>query len=177
MTGTHYIQVNDNNYAQCKDVGVPLKKSYETLYCPVTSNGKLQAGGDSTIDIADYNDFKTFAEWNFEVDRKLNSENNYSYNDYLEHDYAPLFVDKSIIKQNQKIGSIKYVSDNIKLYNYKDIILSGSVLVFEDDTWKRIWQTNARPVKNNNKYLYNIVTENHTIEINNILFRDFEELD
>ena len=176
MTGSHYIYENKNNLIACKDIGLLIGKSYEELYCPITSNGKLQLlGVNNTIDVADYNDGKTFSEWNYITDNDLNRSMNYTKSDYEEHNYAPLFVDKDITEK-ECLGSIKYLStDNIKLYDYNGIIVSGNVLVIENGLWKRIWQTNAKHVENNYKYLYNIVTDNHNIKYKNILFKDFEE--
>jgi len=177
MTGSHYIYENKNNLIVCKDIGLLIGKSYEALYCPITSNGKLQLlGVNNTIDVADYNDGKTFSEWNYITDNDLNGRMNYTKSDYEVHNYAPLFVDKDITEK-ECLGSIKYLStDNIKLYDYNGIIVSGNVLVIENGLWKRIWQTHAKHVKNNYKYLYNIVTDNHTIKYKNILFKDFEEI-
>ena len=178
MTGSHYIYENKNNLTACKDIGVYVSKSYEELYCPITSSGKLQLlGKDNTIiNVADYNDAKTFAEWNYITDKKLNGSMNYTESEYKEEDYAPLFADKDITEK-ECLGSIKYLStDNIKLFDYNGIIVSGNVLVCENGLWKRIWQTNATQVENNYKYLYNIVVnDNHNIEYKNILFKDFEE--
>ena len=177
MTGSHYIYENKNNLIACRDIGLSIGQSYERLYCPVTSNGKLQLSGNNnnTIDTADYNDGKTFSEWNYITDKKLNESMNYTESDYKVHNYAPLFVDKDITEK-ECLGSIKYLSTNdIKLFDYNGIIVSGNVLVIENGLWKRIWQTNAKRVENNYKYLYNIVTDNHNIEYKNILFKDFEE--
>jgi len=164
----------------CKDIGVLKGKFEEELYCPITSNGKLNVTGSKkeSLSIADYNDSKSFTDWNFETDIKLNKKENYEYSKYKEHNYPPLFADKDITKDIKNIGIVKHIStDDIKLYDYKGIIVSGNVLVQEQGTWQRVWQTNAIPVKNNYKMLYNVITDDHNMNINNMNFKDFEELD
>ena len=180
MTGTHYVYDESGLLKACKDIGVLKGTFEEKLYCPITSNGKLNVVGSKkeSLSIADYNDSKSFTDWNFETDIKLNKKENYEYSKYKEHNYPPLFADKDITKDIKNIGIVKHIStDDIKLYDYKGIIVSGNVLVQEQGTWLRVWQTNAIHEKNNYKMLYNVITDDHNMNINNMNFKDFEELD
>ena len=116
MTGSHYIYENKNNLTACKDIGVYVSKSYEELYCPITSSGKLQLlGKDNTIiNVADYNDAKTFAEWNYITDKKLNGSMNYTESEYKEEDATQ-------VENNYKYLYNIVVNDNHNI-EYKNIL-------------------------------------------------------
>jgi len=180
MTGSHYIY-DKGEYIKCKDIGIAESINMEELYCPITSSGDIICVNESTsetIILADYNDSKSYSEWNYETDKKLGNKYLKTREDYLEHNYPALFATDKIFNNENNIGELIYKNHpEVKLYDYKGSIMSGNVLVYED-TWKRIWQTNAKHVDGKNyKYLYNVLTKNHSIKINGTIYKDYEELD
>jgi hypothetical protein len=64
---------------------------------------------------------------------------------------------------------IKMKMDDIKLFNYKNIIVSGSTPVYENNKWIRVYESKYKSeykVKNKNKYIYHLGTDKLKI-INN----------
>ena len=83
-----------------------------------------------------------------------------------------------LINDNAIIGAMIFDAQNIELYHYNSIIVSGSHLVFENEKWIRVEDSkNAKKIKNHNiTKIYCLNTLNNTIDINGILFRDYIEL-
>ena len=73
------------------------------------------------------------------------------------------------------IGGFINDDPNINWYDYNSVNVSGNTLVYEDNRWIRVY--NSRIAKlNPNKYkLYNLITKDNILSINNIKFRDFME--
>ena len=66
------------------------------------------------------------------------------------------------------------------IYTYKGITVTGSHLVYENGIWKRVSEaTHSKkiPKPKNINNVYCLITENHYISSNNILFSDFEEME
>jgi len=169
MTGKHHV-LDNGTFKMCQDLVKPTMTDHRKLYCPITSDGRLYS---KDIVLADYNDSKEYYEWHHDYDKRLN--NLYTVEEYKSHNYPPLFADSDILKQ-PNVGTLKHkYTNNIKMYNYNGMILSGTVRVYSNGKLQRVWQTSAKPVKYNLDYLYNIVTKNHMIEFNNVIFEDFEE--
>ena len=178
MSGTHFV-FHNKEYLACKDISNAETIDIKDLYCPVTSSGDIMCVNESTsetIIVADYNDSKSFSEWNYETDKKLGNKYLKIKEDYNYHNYPALFASNKILDSEDNVGELVYKNHpEVKLYNYNGIIVSGNVLV-KEDSWKRIWQTNAKLVDNTDyEYLYNVLKRNHIIKINNIIFKDYEE--
>jgi hypothetical protein len=74
-------------------------------------------------------------------------------------------------------GIMKFDTNNVQMYNYKNIIVSGYHPVLENGKWIRIHNSdNSVPIEYNNKYIYCISTSTNVININNIIFSDYFEL-
>tara|TARA_B100000575_G_C23143394_1_gene666289 strand:+ start:10656 stop:12161 length:1506 start_codon:yes stop_codon:yes gene_type:complete len=79
------------------------------------------------------------------------------------------------IKNNTIVGKL-YVKPHIaRTYNYNGIIVSGSHLVFEDDKWVRVEDSKNGIIESKYTELYCLITDNNTIYINGIKFRDYQE--
>jgi len=64
---------------------------------------------------------------------------------------------------------------NVDVYKYRGVIVSGSHLVFHEGKWERVCDTNES-IKLNRPYaLYCLITSSNLININNIMFRDYQE--
>ena len=74
-------------------------------------------------------------------------------------------------------GILEFDSDNVEMYNYHSIIVSGEHLVKEDGKWVRV--KNSRDGERLSFYLndriYCLITETSEIVINNIRFADYNE--
>jgi hypothetical protein len=77
---------------------------------------------------------------------------------------------------NKIMGVIKSVAPKV-LYKYDDVIVSGSHLVYENYNWIKVEDSVNKIAINNHEYsmVYNLVTHNNQIKINNTLFRDYSE--
>ena len=79
------------------------------------------------------------------------------------------------IKDNTVLGKIYIKNRDYELYEYKGIMVTGNHLVFEDNIWKRIYQSQNAKKINKNTSLYCLITTNNTIYIDGIKFRDYQE--
>ena len=76
---------------------------------------------------------------------------------------------------NVVISTHKFIC-NCDMYNYKNIIVSGSHLVKAGTKWDRIKNLeNALKIDFNKPYIYCLSTTKGQIPINNILFKDYSE--
>lgn len=85
----------------------------------------------------------------------------------------------SILKNNNCVTSIfKFSSDSVKMYKYKNIIVTGDHLIKINNNIKSVKELNdSYEVDNyNNNYIYCLNTTNKNIIINNNEFLDYDEL-
>ncbi len=78
-------------------------------------------------------------------------------------------------------GKVKAVVEGLLegiLFDYKGILVTGAHLVLEDGRWTRVDRSRdaIRTNKTTDK-VYNLITEDHIIIAENIVFSDFEEID
>lgn len=78
-------------------------------------------------------------------------------------------------------GKVKAVVEGLlegPLYDYKGVLVTGAHLVLEDGRWTRV--DKSRDAVRTNKTcdkVYNLITEDHIIIAENVVFSDFEEID
>ena len=198
VTGDHVV-LHNGRWDRIANVHKYENKCYKTtkyvdnLYCLITDNNIIEINGITFRDYNEINDSDLQSYINYYVkkqvneDSKVNNGTSSSDNlvDYINHTYIQCFskLVYNRIKDKDKrniIGEIVILNtENIKLYDYLGYILSGNVLVLEDDKWIRVWESNrAKHVINNDKYLYHIITNNNDIDIgddNPIKIKDFNE--
>lgn len=82
-----------------------------------------------------------------------------------------------LCKNNYITSIFKFNAIKTPLYNYKNIIVSGSHLVYENNKWIRVKDSEyAIPFKSNVKYIYCLNTSKNIIKTKyNLIFKDFEE--
>lgn len=81
-----------------------------------------------------------------------------------------------ILQDNNKIITIHKFINNNDMYNYKNIIVSGSHLVYENNKWIRVKYSNiSYKVDYNEPYIYCLTTTSKIINIYDINFSDFSE--
>jgi hypothetical protein len=77
---------------------------------------------------------------------------------------------------NEVIGIIKINSNGIDMYNYNNIIVSGSHLVNENNKWIRVEDSKiSYRINYKKKYIYCLSTTTARISINNQLYADYIE--
>ena len=77
---------------------------------------------------------------------------------------------------NEVIGIIKINSNGVEMYNYNNIIVSGSHLVYENNKWIRIEDSNiSYKINYKKKYIYCLSTTTARLSINNQLYADYIE--
>ena len=77
-------------------------------------------------------------------------------------------------KNNRVLGTLKVTSKNVEVYNYKNILVSGSHLVYHENSWKRVEDIdNLEPIEFQEPYLFCLITSNNTIPTPFALFADF----
>jgi hypothetical protein len=81
-------------------------------------------------------------------------------------------------KNNKILGKIKLMSENEDFYNYKNIIISGTHKVLEDNKWIFIKDSvlSIKIDNYNKKFIFCLITEQKKIEINNNQFLDWDEI-
>ena len=82
-----------------------------------------------------------------------------------------------ILKDNTEVtGVIKIRSNGVEMYNYKDIIVSGSHLINEDGKWLRIEDSRlSYKINYKKKYIYCLSTSTAKISIKNQIYADYIE--
>ena len=80
------------------------------------------------------------------------------------------------IKNNTVLGKLYIKPHRADTYNYKGTIVSGSHLVFEDNHWIRVEDSKNAESSPEITDLHCLITSDNTISINNIKFRDYEEI-
>ena len=75
------------------------------------------------------------------------------------------------------IGIVKILNNNLRIYQYQGITLSGTVLVNENNNWLPIALSKlSKPFSQYQEpYLYNLVTDTNILIADNNIFTDFEQ--
>ena len=179
VTGSHIVYYN-NEWINVENIkGLTKKKIYvDTLYCLITENNTIKLKNYIFRDYQETSDIFTLSLINDMI--KSNMNNNYKTNpNTLEHIYQPCISLETYNEITDKEGYIKILNtEHIKMYNYKGYILSGNVLVYDNEIWNRVWECNESIITDYNEpYLYHTIVKNHIIKLNNIIIRDYLETD
>jgi hypothetical protein len=115
-----------------------------------------------------YNDYNM---WGFDTNTilKLNNNNSIKISDIKIND---------ILENNNKVTGIIKLKPLSNMYYYNNNIISGTQLIFINNKWQYISEIDNIVKINNytNNFIFNICTENGIININNNIFRDFEQI-
>ena len=104
------------------------------------------------------------------INVKNNNNNNYQIKNICDVDIGDNVFDNIVL------GKVILNKKDVKLYNYKGIILSGTQPVYENYKWIRVYQSDiSYQIDIDDEYIYHIITDKNIIKINNILFTDFSE--
>ena len=206
VAGCHLVK-EDDKWIRVEDSNLkkPIKYNKNYIYCLYTTDSNIVINDITFADYLETNNKKQIHNiFNFILDN-LNDINNISeikirdkeniYKDNLNHypwclhkntlidmkNGTKKTIDKCKIGDEIKggtiIGTVKFKNENFDIYNYNDLILTGSMIVFEDYKWIAVRDSiNAIQIKNNDKLYYNICCTNNIFYSNGIQLRDFEQI-
>jgi hypothetical protein len=142
----------------------------------VTETHKIYSHNNIFGDYCEIENHEIDILWNTKILIDLNPDLEIAINDNYSA-YPTGFL----LKPDENKNTMGYVEhlineNNVILYNYNDIICSGNNLVFENNRWVRVSDTNAtKYIGNHNNILYHIIDIDGIIQFNNYRFRDFLE--
>lgn len=200
VTGDHlvyekgaFIRVNESSIS----IKVPYRK--DMVICLITNSGKIPINNMEFCDFLDTHNQQVNLNVHKIVESSLNNHKTKTRKSRCT-DLVWGFGNKNTISINNKhkiISDLKigdYIGENrirgkilldksivseyiYKSYNGDNIILSGNCLVYENNCWIRINQSNrAMLLTNTNEdYYINYITDTNQFEINKTRFRDFIE--
>ena len=91
-------------------------------------------------------------------------------------------LNQKLYNSNNVYGIIKHSTKNIDIFKYRDTILSGNQLVYVDKEWQRVFNLKESvqldiTQKRKIPFIYSIATNNHTFQSENLVFRDYLEIE
>lgn len=86
-------------------------------------------------------------------------------------------INDILIDGSKVLGVLKFKYSNEPMYKYKNIIVSGSHYVFDNNIHKQVSECESSVVIPYNKeYIYSLITDTQKIMINNIIFSDYFDI-
>lgn len=202
VSGEHLVY-DHLQWKKVKDCSDSQKITYsqECLYCLSTENNQIVAGNNIVFrDFEETNSLSLNCIFNNMIIKYLNQSTcletfpryiqseleimpcGFSGNTLIETSSGKKYITdlqvEELLSNNSTIVSkIKTCSQNINMFNYHGLIVSGSNPVFENGHWIRVYESQeAKLVEFKEKYIYHLGTDNQEILINNFHFRDYLEI-
>jgi hypothetical protein len=156
ITENNIIMTNNNKFSDYQETQDPLiNLNIQRMISKYLNRGNC---------IQSYDDICHQYYWGFSAETKINGIN---------------ISDMAIgvtINNNKVLGIIELNGNNVIWYLYKDILVSGSQLVYEKGIWLRVHQSvYAKKLDFTLDKMYHLILENNKLTINNIEFTDFCE--
>lgn len=161
------------------------------LYCLITENNIIMADNNKFSDYQETQDPIINLNIQRVISKYLNSGNCVQSYDDINHQYywgfsaetkidgkdiCNINIGNTINDNNKVLGKIELNGNGVVWYLYKDILVSGSQLVFEKGIWLRVHQSiYANKLDFTLDKMYHLILENNKLTINNIEFTDFCE--
>ena len=197
VSGEHPV-LEESEWKRIEDSKYAIKTSYNKkyIYCLETSDHYIKI--NNTI-YGDYIEIPDEVVNNNIQDIVIEYMNNRTYKKYNAYSktksYNWCFYENTLIDLNNnkykpisklKIGDkiktgivtglVKTNANNIELYKYNNIILSGTSLIYHNNEWKQICNIkDAIYIGYNDVTMYNIVTDTNLISIREEIFCDFDQ--
>ena len=195
---THLVKDNNKwkRLHQIKDKKIIKKYDKQYIYCLITENNLISINGST---FSDYIETSNPIANNKIKNIMISYLNKSKYIGKIGNQkdfYCSGFNKNTIIKmyncekkiQDIKIGDLltngkkvlgitKQLTTTKNICVFNNIILSDSNIVFHNNKWKQIKDIENIEYIDCNDYLYNLCTEDNIININNFIFRDYEEVD
>ena len=171
----------------------------EYIYCLITSNRKIVINNCVFADFMESDDIPTTLHTYRLVEKALNETKQcIQTNKDIDHLYQWGLSKHTCIKM--KNNSLKYIEDigigdtttsgkvtgivvhlakPITMFSYKDHVLSGSQMIYEDGIWLRVHQSKySTPCEYQENVVYSITTETNRLELQDgTIVTDYFELD
>ncbi len=200
VSGTHMVY-DKNRWIRVKDIsGIKSRIINTDLVCFTTNNNLLPINDILFRDYKETNNQNINYNIHTYMNNSLNKDTNQQRfnpiycDDYKNNFYWGFSEDTLIDISGEKIP-IKDLVDNVELlngdfgiiggfinddtnikwYDYNTIIVSGNTLVYEDNRWIRVYNSRYAKLTSKKHRLYNLITKDNILSINNIKFRDFME--
>ena len=193
VSGSHYVLFY-GKYTQIAQLGLDkTSRNDDVLYCPITESRHINIGDSIFLDYMEINNNIYLRHLlrlinNKQVPFKNNSRfagmGGNTKIRYYNNTYRPINecnIGDILYNNNRVIGVVKLVPKDTTLYKFKDTIISGRQIIYHKNIWR-----NLETIINNedgyiidnsgDSYIYSLITQNNTIQTQNILVRDFEEL-
>lgn len=178
ITSKHNIYINDILFADFHECSDKIINQTNMLYMLDFINN-TKTSYKTTIkkikNMNNNNNYIPYYQWGFAGDVEVSmSDKKISIKDIQLGDI--------LINNNIVYGVIVHSTENIDLYtiniNNTPIILSGTQIILWNNEWKRVYTIDSavQVSKNTIPYIYNIITNNHTFYIDNLLVRDYLEI-
>lgn len=183
VSGDHRVYVN-NTWKRVKDVSESYLVEYDndTVICLITSDGIIDINDLTFSDYLDTHNIKKYQVIRKTIDYFLNTNKiELQKNDIstiLCIDFiGGLPYNTEILNINDVTGHVLIHSGLITIYNYKNTLLSGNSIVYENGKWIRVCESaHAEYIGLNNDTCINYITKyGYIILNNNIIIRDFVE--
>lgn len=196
VSGSHLVFEN-NHWIRVEDSQNAKKETKNTeLYCLITSDNTIFIDNTKFRDYEEIKDRDIKLAINYKFARFINNNIGYIKTpDDIKHCYywgfsadnlieldGKVVILKNIIKNPERyddILGIVELKDNVKMYNYKGIQVSGNTLVLENNLWVRVFQSPFAQEIEYKDRIYNVITSDNIVKVRNdkesILFRDFVE--
>lgn len=191
VSGSHCVFEN-NKWIRVSDSKIAEKIEFEKpfIYCLETSTSEININNIRFKDYHESLDKKLLYDYELIKLNYLNTGIILVEKNNKDKYYNPGFSKNTLIKtwkgyvpiKNLKIGDtvngskiigvVKSINQDIILYNYNGIILSGMTVVYHNDTYCFVKDVGDK-IGNNNDIIYNILTDDNRICFNNLEFRDF----
>lgn len=187
---------------------INTKEQAERIYydcaviCLMTSSNNLYVNGNKFRDFTECQDDDVNLTINYAIAKKCNDDSFYVKTpEDMKHLYYWCFDGETIVKfdngykkvseivnnnlsDDNIFGNVRIVDDEIEMYNYEGVLVSGNTLYFDQKSglWERVFQSNIaqKVAKESDKIYYNLISYNNIIDAigsnNNVIkFRDFVE--
>ena len=187
-----WIRVEDSYYKQ------PIKYDSKYIYCLSTSDSKIII---NNIEFADYLEThkkdEIYQIFHYIV-ANLNHNKSLTIGNILddkkEYNIYPWCMHKDTIidgieipisrckigdsiRGGKIISIIKFKNEKLDLYNYNNIICTGSMIIYENGFWIPVYQSiYAIKIQNEDEIYYNIGTDSNEFYCDGVRFKDFEQI-
>ncbi len=166
ITSSNNIFINNikfRDYQETKDPDINLLVNYYTS-SSINENNKY---------ITTPEDIKNLYYWGFDENTEVKIGNNFK---------KIKDIILNIDDEDEILGYVELNADNVDIYNYDGILVSGNTLVKDiNNIWCRVFQIKSSiKLKVRNRKIYNLITKDNQLIIRNKLnneykFRDFIE--
>jgi hypothetical protein len=199
VAGCHLVK-ESNKWIRVEDSHLKRHIDYkdEYIYCLSTSDSKIIINNTEFADylettnkneiyqifqyiVASLNNNKTLAIGNI-----YNDNNDYNLYPWCLHKDTPIDgINKPIahcqigdkIRGGEIISIIKFKNEKLDLYNYNNIICTGSMIIYEHQFWIPVYKSiYAIKIQNDDEIYYNIGTDSNEFYCDGIKFKDFEQI-